>query len=154
MVRDGWVIKYFCGKPRLRAEGARSAARTAAPKEQVLHFGVAKLLRDHCLPEWRWTHFPAGEKRDMRTATKLKQMGLNRGWPDFLLFSPIYDRQIHALELKRIGETLNEDQADWRQWALAHGVKYEVAWTMEHVLLAFERWGCLRVKYERRGPDE
>jgi hypothetical protein len=134
-------------------------AHVSAPKEIVLHFGVAKLLREHCLQEWRWFHVPNGEKRDMRTATKLKQMGVQRGVADFILFSPFDNRQIHFLELKRLGEGLNEDQEDWREWALSHGAKYEVAWTMEQVLLAFERWGCLRVEfmakpgYQRRAAE-
>ena len=49
---------------------------------------VARLLRDYGLPRWRWTHIPSGELRDVRTAAKLKQMGTQRGWPDFLLIAP------------------------------------------------------------------
>ena len=55
----------------------RKAPRTA-PKESVLHIAVANTLRDHALPEWQWTHVPSGELRDMRTAVKLKRMGVRR----------------------------------------------------------------------------
>jgi hypothetical protein len=40
---------------------------------------TAKLLRTHAAPEWRWSHFPAGEARDARTGARLKAMDLQRG---------------------------------------------------------------------------
>jgi hypothetical protein len=147
-------------KPRARRE------RIPVPKEIKLQFWVAKLLRDHCLPGWKWTHFPAGEERPSeqrwshgklvrysRTATKLKQMGLQPGWPDILMFSPFVSHQIHGLECKRLGEDLTPDQEEWRDWCLAHGGKHAVAWTEDDVLRAFDNWGCLRVKYTVRPPQ-
>src|ERR1017187_3198328 len=90
------------------------------PKESQLQFSVAKLLTDHCLPTWRWTHIASGELRDIRTAVKLKRMGLRRGWPDFLLLSP--HAGAHCLELKRRGGKLSEDQEEFRDWCLCNGV--------------------------------
>jgi hypothetical protein len=130
----------------------RQPGTMPAPKELVLHMAVAKLLRDHCLPDWRWTHFPSGEKRDIRTATKLKQMGLQRGWPDFLLLSPFDSRQIHCLELKREGEDLTDEQREFGDWIMDHGGMYSVVWNMDMVLTVLDVWGCLRVKYEPRQP--
>jgi hypothetical protein len=74
------------------------------PLESRLQFDAAKLLDDHILPDWRYSHFPAGERRDVVTGARLKRFGLKKGWPDFLLISPA--GQLHCLELKRIGETL------------------------------------------------
>jgi hypothetical protein len=51
------------------------------PKEITLHCAVAKLLREHCLETSRWTHIGHGEVRDIRTAVKLKNMGLRKGMP-------------------------------------------------------------------------
>jgi VRR-NUC domain len=114
------------------------------PKELVLHMAVAKLLREHCLPEWQWCHIPNGELRDKRTAGKLKQMGTKPGWPDFVLIPPA--GQLHCLELKRIGETLSDDQEDFRDWCIRHGVPHVVAFTIDEVLTSFDQWGCLRIR--------
>jgi hypothetical protein len=126
------------GKPRPRRE------RVPVPKESKLQADVALLLHDHLLPDWRATHFPAGEARDVITGARLKRFGLKRGWPDCQLLSPagLY----HGLELKRLGEGLGEDQKSFRAWARAHNVPYAVAWTMDEALEAFDRWGCLRIK--------
>ncbi len=128
-------------------EGRKPRARKAPairPKEILLHMSVAKILREHCLPEWQWCHIPNGELRDKRTAGKLKQMGAKPGWPDFVLIPPA--GQLHSLELKRIGETLSDAQEDFRGWCIRHGVPYCVAWTIDEALAALDAWGCLRIK--------
>lgn len=125
-------------KPRLRR------APKARPKELALHMSVAKILRDHARPDWIWTHIASGEARDVRTATKLKRMGVRRGWPDFVLVPPT--GQLHCMELKRIGERLTEDQEAFQLWCIRHGVPYVVAFTIDEVLTAFDAWGCLRIK--------
>jgi hypothetical protein len=66
----------------LLAEGRKPRARKAPvprPKEIALHMAVAKILREHCLPEWQWFHPGSGELRDLKTAVKLKRMGLKPG---------------------------------------------------------------------------
>jgi hypothetical protein len=88
------------------------------PKEISLHIDTARLLRQHCLPEWLWSHFASGELRDIRTAAKLKAMGVKRGWPDFVCIAP--DGRVHCLELKREGEGLSEAQQQFQ----VHCVKY------------------------------
>lgn len=125
--------------------------RVPVPKESVLHFAVAKLLREHTLPSWRWTHIGHGEKRDIKTAIKLMQLGQKPGWPDFLFISPT--GRVHCLELKRLGGELSFNQEEFRIWCVAHSVPYEVAYTMDHVLLALERWECLNVKFPARRAD-
>ena len=134
--------------PLLRlAEGRKPRARKAPadrPKEIGLHMNVAGVLRSHCLPEWQWTHIPNGERRDIRTAAKLKQMGVRRGWPDFVLISP--SGQLRCIELKRQGEGLTEDQETFRLWCITHSVSYIIAHSFDEVLTAFDQWGCLRIK--------
>jgi hypothetical protein len=133
----------------------------------VLHFGVAKLLRDHCLPEWEWAHYPSGEHRgvcvgtdyagkkiymkDIRTVTKLKQMGTKPHWPDFIFIAP--DNTFHCLELKRAGEKLDDGQEEFRERCVRRGTPHVVARTMEEVLLTFEVWGCLRVRFTPRRAE-
>ncbi len=125
-------------KPRLRK------APTSRPKEHVLHFATAKLLRERCREDWQFTHIPSGELRDPRTAAKLKQMGLQRGFPDFVLISP--RGLLHALELKRIGETLTDEQDVFRLWCVRYGVPHVVAYSIDEVLVAFRVWDCLSIK--------
>src|ERR1700730_1865056 len=119
-------------------------APTIRPKEVVLHTAVAKALRELCRNDWQWCHIPSGEKRDVKTACKLKQMGTKPGWPDFVLIPPT--RQLHCLELKRQGEKLSEDQEFFRIWCVRHGVPHVVAYSLDEVLVALDAWQCLRIK--------
>lgn len=132
-------------------EGRKPRARREvipAPRESKLHSDVANLLRDHCLPEWRWTHINR-KCKDAREGKIMKDMGVNPGWPDFLLISPFNDRNIHGLELKRSAkDILSKEQYDWQCWCLLHGGRYAVAWTIDQVLTSLESWGCLRIKYQ------
>lgn len=130
----------------LLAEGRRPRPRKTPKvraKEHVLHTAVAKLLRVHAREDWRWTHIAAGELRDKRTAAKLKSMGLQRGWPDFVLLNPF--GQLHALELKRAGEELSEAQEDFKLWCIRSSVPHCVAYSIDHVLVAFADWDCLAI---------
>ncbi len=131
----------------LLAEGRKPRARKVPivrPRESRLQCDVAKLLHDHCLPTWKYSHFPAGERRDVITGARLKRMGLQRGWPDFVLVSP--SGVFHALELKRIGEVLTEDQEAFQLWAVRYGVPHSVASTFDDALVALDAWGCLRIR--------
>lgn len=128
------------------AEGRKPRPRKAPqvrPKEHVLHFSVARMLRDHAREDWQWSHFPSGELRDKRTAGKLRNMGLQRGWTDFILVPPI--GQLHCLELKRLGETLSDEQETFRLWCVRYGVPHVVAYSLDEVLLAFREWDCLSI---------
>jgi len=125
-------------KPRLRK------APQTAPKESKLQCDVAALLHDHCLPELRWSHFPAGERRDVITGARLKRFGLQRGWPDVQLISPA--GRFHGLELKRSGETLTEDQEQFQLWAIRHGIPHSVADSFDQALAFLDAIGCLRIR--------
>jgi len=113
------------------------------PKEIELHIPLADLLRRFAKPDWKWAHYPAGEHRDIRTAQKLKAMGVQRGWPDFVLFDP--SGRLHALELKRQGNNLTEDQEDFQTWCITHAVPHAVAWSFDEALNVLTAWGALRV---------
>src|SRR5580704_16149116 len=117
------------------AKGIRARPRKAnapRPKEIEVHMAVADVLRRFARSDWRWSHFPSGEHRDVRTGAKLRAMGVQRGWPDFVCFSPA--GQLHALELKRRGETLSEDQLAFETWCVAHGVPHSVARTSDEAM--------------------
>src|ERR1019366_8525009 len=125
-------------KPRLRK------APLARPKEIALHMRVAALLRKHARADWLWTHIANGEVRDPRTAGKLKQMGLQPGWPDFVLIPP--RGQLHCLELKRLGESRSDAQEDFRFWCIRNGVPHVTAYSAHEVLVAFDAWDCLSIE--------
>ena len=126
------------GKPRPRK------APTVRPLESRLQCDVAKLLADHLLPDWRASHFPSGERRDVRTGARLKRYGLKKGWPDVILVSPA--GRFHGLELKRAGETLTEDQEAFQLWAVRHGIPHSVADSFDQALAFLDAIGCLRIK--------
>lgn len=65
------------------------------------HF--SKVLPSHVL----YSHFPAGESRTAVTGARLKRMGLQRGWPDYLLF---HDGGTLAIELKAGTGKLTDEQ--------------------------------------------
>jgi hypothetical protein len=109
----------------LLAEGRNPRPRRAPlcrPKEITLHMAVAKLLRDHALPEWQWTHVP-----------------------DFILVPPA--GQLHCLELKRQGETLSDAQERFQLWCIRHGVPHSVAYSVDDALAVLNAWGCLRWRH-------
>lgn len=65
-------------------------------------------------PRLRWLFHPAnGELRDIKTAVKLKRMGVNPGVPDLLL--PIHARGYAglAIEMKAGNNAASDDQAAW-----------------------------------------
>lgn len=112
--------------------------------EDKLHKSVAVVLRDYVKPDWRWTSFPAGEKRDAITGARLKSMGLMRGWPDIQLISPegIY----HGLELKRSGGKLSEAQIEFQTWANRLGIPHAVCFDLPGVLDTLGKWNALRFR--------
>jgi VRR-NUC domain len=129
------------------AEGRRPRARREAvprPKEISLHMPVADLLRQLARPDWRWSHYPSGEHRDVRTAAKLKKMGVQRGWPDFILFDP--NGLLYALELKRAGGRLSADQEAFRTWCIERAVNHAVVCTVAEAIKILSAWGVIRAR--------
>jgi hypothetical protein len=114
------------------------------PYELETHIGVADALRAGCAPSWLWTHFPAGENRDARTGERLKRMGLQKGWPDFLLIDPF---GLHYwLELKRGKAPLTEEQEAFRDACEARGVPWAMARSLEAAIERLALWGALRLR--------
>jgi hypothetical protein len=101
-----------------------------------IHIPIASLLKVAVNPEWRWTHIGhGGFLLDPRTAARLKAMGLQAGWPDFIFIGPPRlmgaGVQVAFLELKRKGSKLSEEQKGFFTWLHAHKVPCEVADTIE-----------------------
>ena len=105
---------------------------------------TAQLLRLKAKPGVLWTHFPAGELRNRKTGAKLKKMGLQPGWPDFLI---IYGGSPYALELKDADGRLSIAQREFREDFRAQLLAYQVARTPEQVMEILTGWDVL----DRRG---
>ena len=120
--------------------------RPPPPHEIKLHIWIAQLLGRWSRHTWRWTHFPAGEVRDVVTAVKLNRMGLAPGWPDFLFIAP-EGGGTRMLEVKRYGKglRLSDAQQDIANAAEEGGIPYAVVDSDKAALAVLRHWGVLRV---------
>lgn len=115
------------------------------PSEFELQCKVADDLRRWATPNWAWTHFPAGERRDDVTGARLKRMGLMPGWPDFILIAPAQSHpRPHFLELKRPGGKLTEHQAGFALWCQLNKCPHAVTSDYRTAVRILQAWGALR----------
>jgi hypothetical protein len=136
---------------QLHLFGKRKQARRSAP-EFNLHVLIANILRRWGSKGWDWTHLPFGEHRSATTGARLKRMGTNRGWPDFIFFAPaIEDSEgsrpgcVYLLELKRKGAKLTEHQDVLMHSLRMKGHRYAVADNFDDALAILKTWGAVRV---------
>lgn len=123
---------------RVRAEQWRRSG-----SEFTLACMVADCLRRWVMPGWQWTHFPAGEARARGAGARLQRMGLQPGWPDLQLLSPV--GRIAFLELKRAaGGRLSDDQIKFRDWCILRGVSWQLATDLREAMAALEALGAVR----------
>jgi hypothetical protein len=135
-----------------------------APLEQELHENVAKALGWLIAPPAVWSFYPAGGVQlPPAHAAKLARMGLQRGWPDFLV---LHDR-LYGIELKRRGGRLSKTrigrtrsgapriligQDERFPELLAAGMKdIAICYSVDQVVEALERW---RIPLRGRAFDE
>lgn len=89
--------------------------------------------------ELLWSHFPAGEKRAAKTAALLKRMGLQRGWPDFILI--LGGGRAAFIELKVGDGKLSERQEEHEAKAQALGALWAECHSLNEVQAVLEMWG-------------
>jgi hypothetical protein len=109
--------------------------------EFQVHTAVAEHLRLRAAPGVLWLHCPNGERRDARTAAKLKYMGVRAGAADLLLW---HNGNAFALELKRPGGRLSEAQLEFLARFNDAGGHSAVAHGVDAALAALAGWGLLR----------
>lgn len=114
------------------------------PLEFRLHCMVADILQDYRNPGWRYNHIASGEYRPPATAARLKRMGVQPGWPDFIVIGP--KGKLHFLELKRRGEGLSEAQEEFFAWC--HEEKIKCEWTDDFKIAinTLKEWGAVQSK--------
>ena len=121
--------------------------RTPPPaKEFASHVMVADTLKRWCRPTFRYTHIPNGELREDATAAKLKRMGVQPGWPDFAIIGPPLG--FYALEMKRRGEKLTDDQDAFRIYCESAGFPFKIAYSFGDACLILASWGVLKVELD------
>ena len=100
--------------------------------EFALTCAVAEYLAYALPADVLWSHLPFGEVRPRATAGRLKAMGVNPGWPDFIILpslkviSPLYAGPIF-IEIKPAQGRLSKAQAEWHEKASSLGYWVHVA---------------------------
>ena len=128
-----------------------SGVAVRRPKRRSPEFhltkAVALFLRYAWPADLPWSHFPAGEERDERTGAKLKIMGLQPGWPDFVIVLP--SGRLGGLELKSEGGRQSSDQKAFQQALTAAGGRYAVCRSLADVEETADEW-LARTGYQLR----
>ena len=107
-------------KPHVAKKVSTPSRKT---EEQALHMNCVQWFRK-TYPDVLAFHVPNGEKRDRRTAEKLKRMGVLPGVYDWLVFPVLRNNAI--VEFKRTDGVLSTDQERFsRMWQLTGGDVYE-----------------------------
>ena len=102
-----------------------------------------------------WWHTPNGGLRDIKTAAKLKAMGVRPGVADFFFTwaAPVsVAAEPHLqkfpqnlfLELKRHGQDLTSEQEQFRDSVTAKGSYYEVVDSIDDAIAVLKKYGVLR----------
>lgn len=113
------------------------------PEEFEIACTVADLLRRCLHPKWRFSHFPAGEFRTEATGRRLKRMGVERGWPDFIILAPY--GAAHFIELKRAKGRLSEPQKEFAAWCTENKIPHAIVRSFEEAVEVLTKWHALKV---------
>lgn len=116
------------------------------------HCAIADMLRVSLSPKWTWFHPPNGGerpatyrngKRVSGEGGRLKRMGARAGTSDFILVAPALGR-VHALELKRRGETPTDAQAAFLDEIRAAGGLADWCDNFNDAKRILSAWGAIR----------
>ena len=127
--------------------------KLAEPAKEVtgLHIPLVSMLRWCVRPDVIWRHYPAGEKRDARTAAKLRAMGVLPGCADLEF---LYRTAAGAgpcilfLELKLPGRKCSEAQMVFALAVKLLGAEYEVACSIDEAIGVLGKRGLIRSNVE------
>ncbi len=104
--------------------------------EYHLHLAAVAYLR--LCPGLRWRHIPNGERRDKRTAAKLKAMGVEAGAADFHLTLP--GGQTGWVELKALGRQSAAQKA-FQAAETGTGARYAIVRSLDDLEWTLRDWG-------------
>jgi hypothetical protein len=119
-----------------------SAVHFANLSEAEIHIAIADLLRRAASPGVSWFHPANGELRDIRTAARLKKMGVRPGIPDLMI---TIGGRMHGLELKTAKGRTSPAQIAMHDEMRASGVVIEIAHGIQAAVDCLKRWGAIRL---------
>lgn len=138
---SGRAVSY--GRQLSLFKGKRQRGIAPPPaREFALHCMVADVLKRFLMPQWRYTHLPMGELRDSVTASRLKRMGVTRGWPDLMFISAT--GEVCFMELKRRGNHLTEDQDAIATFLINADLRYNCVDNFQDAITVLKVWGVVR----------
>src|SRR5262245_18107817 len=119
-------------------------------KESALQIVLVAMLRLMLKPTVIWRHVPNGEHRDIRTAAKLKAMGVLPGsadlefhWCEIDALERKHRRCLH-LELKAGGRQRTEQQVAFALAVRLLGDEYQVARSIDQAIGILGELGLIR----------
>jgi VRR-NUC domain len=119
-----------------------SAINYGKLSETDIHMAIADLLRRAASPGVSWFHPANGELRNIRTAARLKKMGVRPGIPDLMI---TINGRMHGLELKTTKGRTSPAQIAMHDEMRASGVVIEIAHGIQAAVDVLRRWGAIRL---------
>lgn len=124
----------------MRRVSIKRVPKPRASAEYDLQCRVVALLRASGAKGW---HHPAnGEHRDIRTAVRLKKMGVNPGVPDLVFTLP--SGASAYMEIKGPKGTLSPAQKNFRDWCLDGEIPYALVFDFDTAREILRFWGVIR----------
>lgn len=117
------------------------ATRAPLALEFATQCALADTVRRWIEPGWVWTAFPAGELRSEGTGARLKRMGVQKGFFDFLFISP--GGQHMWIELKRGRAAMTVEQLAFELAMRLRGVPAVVCRDYKSAVEQLKAWGAL-----------
>jgi len=124
-----------------RGKRQRGVAPPSASEFQ-LQVAIVDTCNRWINPEWRFTHIPSGERRDIITASRLKRMGVAPGFPDLLFIGP--NKMVCWVELKARSGRLSVAQGIIAGHLIASGHGYLCSSDYRDIIETLKGWGVLR----------
>lgn len=110
-------------------------------EEEEFQIAVIDMLKTLALPGVVYWHVPNGGKRSIKTAARLKRMGVKAGVSDLHVVIP--GRGFGVIELKAGKGSLRKEQRQFLADIAAAGSFAGTARTMDEVLFILNHWGAI-----------
>lgn len=120
-------------------KGIRRFARNKSP-ERDLQVKVSRFLHEHMPTRILWTTNAAGLPMSIQAAVRIKDSGVNRGWPDMqFLFGDGITRYIE-LKIDNAESSLSPEQKAFRNIMAPYG-RWARCKSLEEVITQLQMWG-------------